>query len=88
MHPSPPSRRELTTVQQPFADVACGERHTIAVTKELPGTLLLEPEVYAWGDGSNGRLGLGDETDALTPRRVVGFQPNLLISHKVRLCCT
>eukprot|EP00501_MAST-03F_sp_TOSAG23-6_P000681 GSMAST32.ASY1.ANO1.708.1 assembled CDS len=39
----------------PVKDVACGLGHTLV--------LLTNSEMYAWGDGSNGRLGLGDTTD-------------------------
>ncbi|DAZ94133.1 TPA: hypothetical protein N0F65_010377 [Lagenidium giganteum] len=43
-------------------DIACGLGHTIA--------LLSNGEMYAWGNGSNGRLGLGDTNDRSAPTRV------------------
>lgn len=44
-------------------DIACGLGHTIA--------LMQGGEIYAWGNGSNGRLGLGDTTDRSNPTQVV-----------------
>ena len=43
-------------------DVACGLGHTIA--------LLENGQVYAWGNGGNGRLGLGENTDRGNPMHV------------------
>ncbi|KAH9159076.1 hypothetical protein LEN26_002534 [Aphanomyces euteiches] len=43
-------------------DVACGLGHTIV--------LLVSGEVYAWGNGGNGRLGLGDMADQTAPMKV------------------
>lgn len=43
-------------------DVSCGLGHTIA--------LLESGELFAWGNGSNGRLGLGDTTDRAAPTLV------------------
>ena len=47
--------RELTTV-------ACGDTFTVAVS--------LENEVFIWGKGSRGRLGLGSEDDHPEPKQV------------------
>lgn len=43
-------------------DLACGLGHTLA--------LMESGDIYAWGDGSNGRLGLGDTHDRSDPTRV------------------
>ena len=42
--------------------VACGHDHTLVVTEV--------GELWAWGRGSHGRLGLNDRGDSLVPRRV------------------
>eukprot|EP00005_Dracoamoeba_jomungandri_P003344 CAMPEP_0174255280 /NCGR_PEP_ID=MMETSP0439-20130205/4627_1 /TAXON_ID=0 /ORGANISM="Stereomyxa ramosa, Strain Chinc5" /LENGTH=558 /DNA_ID=CAMNT_0015337397 /DNA_START=161 /DNA_END=1838 /DNA_ORIENTATION=+ len=42
--------------------VACGDYHTVVVTNE--------GKIFSWGKGSNGRLGLGHEDDALIPTEV------------------
>ncbi|EWM20781.1 regulator of chromosome condensation -like protein [Nannochloropsis gaditana] len=42
--------------------VACGFAYTAAVT--------MEGQVYTWGAGENGRLGLGDELDKMRPGHV------------------
>ncbi|ETW05793.1 hypothetical protein H310_03477 [Aphanomyces invadans] len=43
-------------------DVACGLGHTVV--------LLVTGDVYAWGNGGNGRLGLGDTVDQSAPMKV------------------
>lgn len=45
------------------AQVACGFAYTAAVTAS--------GELYTWGAGENGRLGLGDVEDRHTPSRWV-----------------
>jgi len=42
-----------------FAQVECGEKHTLALTED--------GEVWVWGSGEFGRLGNGSTSDALTP---------------------
>ncbi|KAF4145274.1 Ubiquitin-transferase HECT domain-containing protein [Phytophthora infestans] len=44
-------------------DLACGLGHTLA--------LMESGELFAWGNGSNGRLGLGDTNDRSNPTRVI-----------------
>ncbi|GAB9466579.1 hypothetical protein Gpo141_00003950 [Globisporangium polare] len=44
-------------------DISCGLGHTIA--------LMETGELYSWGNGSNGRLGLGDTTDRATPTKIL-----------------
>lgn len=46
----------------PVDVVSCGESHIVALTKDR--------EVYSWGNGEFGRLGLGDEEDRYTPQKV------------------
>uniref|UniRef100_K3WKG9 RCC1-like domain-containing protein n=1 Tax=Globisporangium ultimum (strain ATCC 200006 / CBS 805.95 / DAOM BR144) TaxID=431595 RepID=K3WKG9_GLOUD len=43
-------------------DISCGLGHTIA--------LMESGDLYAWGNGSNGRLGLGDTTDRSSPTKI------------------
>ncbi|OQR96682.1 hypothetical protein ACHHYP_13804 [Achlya hypogyna] len=43
-------------------DVACGLGHTVV--------LVVTGDVYAWGNGGNGRLGLGDTADQMHPAKV------------------
>jgi alpha-tubulin suppressor-like RCC1 family protein len=47
------------------ARVACGEGHRLLLTTG--------GSVYAFGDGKNGRLGLGDERSSATPRCIVSL---------------
>ncbi|CAM9609193.1 unnamed protein product, partial [Hapterophycus canaliculatus] len=49
----------------PCVQVACGFAYTAAVTAS--------GELYTWGAGENGRLGLGDVEDRHTPCRVEGL---------------
>ncbi|XP_012260789.1 regulator of chromosome condensation [Athalia rosae] len=62
--------KELTPVPvlQPFKclDIATGSAQSFAVTDA--------GDLYAWGMGSNGQLGTGDEEDAEVPTLVVGKQ--------------
>lgn len=50
---------ELLSSKGRVRDVSCGLGHTIALTES--------GEMYAWGNGSNGRLGLGDVLDRSNP---------------------
>lgn len=50
----------------PVGRVACGWRHTVAVTAA-------GREVYSWGRGVNGQLGLGGEADEDSPRRLTAL---------------
>lgn len=46
-----------------YVKVSCGARHTVAITRK--------GHCYAWGDGSQGQLGLGTLLqEASTPKRV------------------
>jgi alpha-tubulin suppressor-like RCC1 family protein len=45
--------------------VACGTRHSIAICENR--------HVYAWGDGSHGKLGLGSAEDRAEPTRIDSF---------------
>ena len=49
-----------------IAGVACGSSHMFAFGDD---------GLYAWGDGSNGRLGLGDEQSRNIPTEVRGVGP-------------
>lgn len=53
----------LRSLSRPVSprQVACGFAYTAAVTTE--------GQVYTWGAGENGRLGLGDELDKMRPGR-------------------
>ncbi|XP_075211918.1 regulator of chromosome condensation-like [Lycorma delicatula] len=47
-------------------DIACGSSVSFAVTSD--------GEVYAWGMGTNGQLGTGDEEDVYEPKKIQGKQ--------------
>jgi len=49
----------------PVAMVSCGSRHTLVLTSER--------DVWSFGCGSWGRLGLGDVADRLVPSPLAGF---------------
>ncbi|XP_033102475.1 serine/threonine-protein kinase Nek9-like isoform X2 [Anneissia japonica] len=46
----------------PVQQISCGDSHVVALTKK--------GEVYSWGCGEFGRLGLGDEEDYASPQKV------------------
>ncbi|XP_068730773.1 serine/threonine-protein kinase Nek9-like isoform X4 [Montipora capricornis] len=46
----------------PVAEVACGECHIVVMT--------VSKDVYSWGCGEYGRLGLGTEDDCASPQKV------------------
>lgn len=58
-----PRTIEFLSLKGRVRDLACGLGHTLA--------LIESGELYAWGNGSNGRLGLGDTNDRSSPTRVV-----------------
>ncbi|XP_021346577.1 serine/threonine-protein kinase Nek9-like isoform X2 [Mizuhopecten yessoensis] len=47
---------------RPVAEVSCGQCHVIALTRDR--------DVYSWGCGEFGRLGLGSEDDFASPQKV------------------
>ena len=49
-----------------IVQVACGEGHTIA--------LATDGEVFAWGAGDGGRLGLGDVRSRVSPQQLSFFR--------------
>lgn len=53
---------EALTAKGRVRDISCGLGHTLA--------LMDSGELYAWGNGSNGRLGLGDALDRSNPTLV------------------
>ncbi|GMF17806.1 unnamed protein product [Phytophthora fragariaefolia] len=57
-----PRTIEFLRLKGRVRDLACGLGHTLA--------LLESGEIFAWGNGSNGRLGLGDTNDRSSPTRV------------------
>ncbi|KAL3667951.1 hypothetical protein V7S43_006828 [Phytophthora oleae] len=58
-----PRTIEFLSLKGRVRDLACGLGHTLA--------LMESGEVFAWGNGSNGRLGLGDTNDRSSPTKVV-----------------
>lgn len=50
--------------------VAAGAEHTAAVTED--------GELYGWGWGRYGNLGLGDRMDRLVPQKVSAIEVSLL----------
>ncbi|ETN22759.1 hypothetical protein PPTG_02593 [Phytophthora nicotianae INRA-310] len=57
-----PRTIEFLRLKGRVRDLACGLGHTLA--------LMESGELFAWGNGSNGRLGLGDSNDRSSPARV------------------
>ena len=49
----------------PVAAVACGDQHTLAITRG-------EGKLYCWGEGADGRTGLGHTDGDTAPQPVVG----------------
>jgi RCC1 and BTB domain-containing protein len=49
-----------------ITQVACGESHTMALTAD--------GEVFAWGAGDGGRLGLGDVRSRVVPAQITFFR--------------
>ncbi len=54
-----------------FQQVACGDYHTIALSEK--------GEVYTCGSGGLGQLGLDQEIDSITPKRVDALQDHVVI---------
>jgi E3 ubiquitin-protein ligase HERC2 len=52
-------------------DVVCGEKHTVALTSG--------GEVYCWGDGARGQLGLGGNRKQPSPERVMELQGRMVL---------
>ena len=50
-----------------FKGIACGDRHTLALTSYVEGASDPNSRVYAWGDGGSGRLGNGGDNDKWYP---------------------
>merc|ERR1712070_13800 len=46
---------------------------SVAASTEHTVVLLVNGEVYAWGEGEGGQLGHGDFEDVYAPKRVEGF---------------
>ncbi|KAL8000657.1 putative regulator of chromosome condensation 1/beta-lactamase-inhibitor protein II [Plasmopara halstedii] len=57
-----PRTIEFLSQKGRIRDVSCGLGHTLA--------LMNSGNLFAWGNGSNGRLGLGDTNDRSNPTRV------------------
>ncbi len=49
----------------------CGFKHTVALTKE--------GKVYTWGEGREGELGHGDETESALPRMVEALKEKKIV---------
>ena len=52
-------------------DISCGDKHTLALTSG--------GDVYSWGDGSLGQLGLGDLRKQHTPSRIMELQGKMIL---------
>lgn len=50
-----------------FTDVSCGDRHTLTLARRKPESSIVgvHTSIISFGDGLNGRLGHGDESDRL-----------------------
>ncbi|EQC27509.1 hypothetical protein SDRG_14710 [Saprolegnia diclina VS20] len=60
-------RDEPTT----FADVSCGDRHTLVLVRSMA---IVKQAVLAFGDGSNGRLGVGTDKDHTLPCLIAAYK--------------
>ena len=54
-----------------IVDIACGDKHTAAITSG--------GDLYTWGENSRGQLGLGDFRKQHTPRRVMELQGKMVL---------
>lgn len=57
---------------RPVISISCGESHTLALT--------IGGNVYAWGDNSQGQLGVGDTTNRLRPEMLRSLRNALACS--------
>lgn len=64
-------------LSNPVEQVSCGDNHVVVLTRNK--------EVYSWGCGEYGRLGLDSEEDYYTPQRVTEKQLPLTACLKHRL---
>lgn len=55
----------LDAFKDPIRRIACGQQHSLAVN--------LRGELFVWGDGSQGQLGLGRIVDAYVPTGVLNM---------------
>lgn len=51
---------------RPIIAIACGENHTLVMT--------IGGNVYSWGEGTQGQLGLGDTTTRLRPEQITALK--------------
>ncbi len=60
-------------LQVPVSDISAGGWHSLALTAH--------GQVYVWGRGEYGRLGVGDRTGSskLRPHKVVGLEGHLVV---------
>ena len=54
--------RDYSGKVQRIVQIACGRYHSMCLTEKN--------EIFSWGEGSFGRLGLGDEGDVDVPTKV------------------
>ena len=62
------------------ADIACGGWHSAALTTH--------GEVYIWGRGEYGRLGIGDRSGSskLRPQKVRGLEAHKIVQVRLSVC--
>lgn len=65
-------------LSNPVEQVSCGDNHVVVLTRNK--------EVYSWGCGEYGRLGLDSEEDYYTPQRVTEKQllPKACLKHRLQ----
>ncbi|KAK3730348.1 hypothetical protein QZH41_014843, partial [Actinostola sp. cb2023] len=56
---------------KPVQQVSCGDSHIVALTGKIDNN-----EIYSWGCGEHGRLGLGSEDDVASPQKQGGHMSN------------
>jgi len=69
------------TLRYYIIKVSCGPAHTIALSgiitlKMKDSNIIDSGEVFAWGNGENGQLGLGNRLNQLTPQQIKLYHNN------------
>lgn len=68
----------VSALKAPAYQVACGREHTLVVTRN--------GEMYAFGAGFGGRLGIGSEADAELPVRIDALEGHFIVQSDAGEC--
>lgn len=58
-----------------IVQVSCGEQFTLALSEN--------GDIYSWGDGANGQLGLGYVVEQLEPKKISNFSSEDVVFTKI-----